>query len=133
VLRQLYQLHPEIANDPVYAAALRMFRVGVGTDIDHHRMHVENCAEVDAICRKILGDDPRRGGGGGSGPARHGRKRAAPEGGGEGGEASGGGGGGGKKRKKGRPPKNSSSGDKLTKGTSAAEAAPAVRANASWT
>jgi len=67
----MYQLHPEIANDPVYAAALRLFHVNVGTDIDHHRMYVENGPEVDLICRRILDDDR------GSGPVRPGRKRAA--------------------------------------------------------
>lgn len=71
VLRQLYQLHPKIANDPVYAAALRMLRINVGTDIDHHRMYVENGPEVDLICRRILDDDR------GSGPVRPGRKRGA--------------------------------------------------------
>ncbi|KAL3811054.1 hypothetical protein ACHAXA_004565 [Cyclostephanos tholiformis] len=131
VLRQLYQLHPEIANDPVYAAALRMFRVNVGTDIDHHRMNVENCPEVDVICRKILNDDGRMG----SGPARHGKKRASSSDGqrrsaSDGGEGASGGGG--KRRKKGRPPKKSNSGDKLTKGGSAGESI-AIRANASWT
>ena len=134
----MYQLHPEIANDPVYAAALRLFRVNVGTDIDHHRMYVENGPEVDLICRRILDDDR------GSGPVRPGRKRAASsssdglrraassEGGG-GGEG-GGSGGRGKKRKKGRPPKNSGSGDGPTKGAAGASGeASAVRASASWT
>ncbi len=131
VLKNLHLLHPEIANDPVYAAALRMFRVNVGTDIDHHPMYVENCPEVDAICRKILYDDGRVG----SVSARQGKKRSlsdglqrsASDGGGEGTSV-----GGGKKRKKGRPPKKSTSGDKLSKGASAEESL-AIHANASWT
>jgi hypothetical protein len=131
VLKNLHLLHPEITNNPVYAAALRMFHVNVGTDIDHHRMYVENCPKVDALCRKILNDDGRAG----SGSARQGKKqslsdrlrRSASDGGGEGAS-----GGGGKKRKKGRPPKKSTSGDKLSKGASAEESF-AIHANASWT
>lgn len=119
VLRQLYQLHPEISNDPVYAAALRMFRVNVGTNIDHHKMMVENDHEIDIIRQTILND--------GSSRYRllnkpNSRKRSAStsdkslrrssSGDGLRGSSSSGI----KKRKKaGRPPKNSSSSDNLNK------------------
>jgi len=53
-LKQLFQDHPEIVNDPVYAAALRMFRINVGNKIDHHKIYVDNGAEVAMITDKIL-------------------------------------------------------------------------------
>ena len=53
-LKQLFQEHPEIVNDPVYAAALRMFRINVGNKIDHHKIYVDNGAEVAMITDKIL-------------------------------------------------------------------------------
>jgi hypothetical protein len=135
VLKQLYQLHPEIVNDPVYAAALRMFRVNVGTTIDHHKMFIENDPEIEMIRQTILHD--------GNNSSRNSRmlnksssrKRSAStsekalrrSSSGDSGK---------KKRKKGRPAKSNSS-DKLSKkadggGGGSGGDAPMVRANASW-
>jgi len=99
ILKQLFKLHPEIARDPVYAAALRMFRVNVGTAIDHHRIPMDNTPEMDKVITAGINFNAGRFGAfrkrtslasfaGGSGPG----------GGGEGSMK--------KKKKKGRPPKN---------------------------
>ncbi len=138
VLKQIYQLHPEIANDPVYAAALRMFRVNVGTSIDHHKMFVENNPEIERIRQTILNgtnssklhnkssSNRRRS----ASTSDKSLRRTSSD---DGLRMSSGGN---KKRKKGRPPKNSTSSDKLSKkadGGVGGEEAPMVSAgNATW-
>ena len=137
-LKRLYQLHPEIVNDPVYAAALKMFSINVGTKIDHHNILVENDAEVDMIIGKISGGDNAgnnsnskngvKGGGmskknSSSDNVQRGLKRSA---------STDSGGGLKKKKRKGRPPKNSNSSDKLKGGSGSVGEIPVVRTNASW-
>lgn len=130
ILKQLFELHPEIARDPVYAAALRMFKINVGTKVDHHRMTMDNTPEMDKVINAGINFNAGRFGVGkkrmpGTTPASLG-----------GGSGVGGAGVEGivkKKRKKGRPPKNAhnNSADKLKSGAPPMEV-PAASANASW-
>lgn len=130
ILKQLFQLHPEIARDPVYAAALRMFKVDVGSKIDHHRMAVNNTPEMEKVINAGVNFNAGRFG---LGKKRMSGISVASSGGGGGGTVGGGEGSAKKKRKKGRPPKNANnnSSDKLKSGSLAAEA-PSVRVNAAW-
>lgn len=53
-LKQIFQLHPEVLRDPVYAAALRMFRVNTGDNVDPLKLTVENTPDVELIAQKVL-------------------------------------------------------------------------------
>lgn len=130
-LKQLYSEYPEIVQDPVYAAALRMFRINVGNKINHHKIFVENDAEVTMITNKVLlGGGNNKGGNttslksSSSDNLQKGLKRSAST------DSSGP-----RKRgrkKKGQGPKKKSSSDSLKGAGGRGNNAPAVQANASW-
>ena len=131
-LKQLYSEYPEIVQDPVYAAALRMFRINVGNKINHHKIFVENDAEVTMITNKVLlgGGNNNKGGNSASLKSsssdnlQKGLKRSAST------DSSGP-----RKRgrkKKGQGPKKKSSSDSLKGAGGRGNNAPAVQANASW-
>lgn len=105
VLKQLLELHPEVVQDPVYAAALRMFKLKEG-------IPGLNEEDEERTLQNIHGS-----GGGKLSKRASGSSLGSAEGSGK------------KKRKKGRPRKNSSANivDKVTTSSSV------VKANASWT
>ncbi|KAL7534589.1 hypothetical protein ACHAWF_004883 [Thalassiosira exigua] len=133
-LQRILELHPEVVRDPVYAAALRMFRVPGAPRLERARKGgagaaasggtgivatEENSAEMEAVIRASNLSFDRRSSDGSSGlggvsGGKMALKRASGSslGSSEGveGGGAGGGSGGKKKRKKGRPPKNSSGG-----------------------
>lgn len=148
VLEQLYALHPdEISRDPVYAAALKMFRADVSKQTrkaiaEKHGMKVENSKEMEVLIAAGVNFGKYSSGSGGGkegtnagGTLGKSKKRAS------GSKESLAGEGVKKKRKKGRPPKNStgnsSSSEKLKQQQQPSAGAgdvvtPVVRANASW-
>ena len=105
VLKQLLELHPEVVQDPVYAAALRMFKLKEG-------IPGLNEEDEERTLQNIHGS-----GGGKLSKRASANSLGSAEGSGK------------KKRKKGRPRKNSSANivEKVTNSSSV------VKANASWT
>lgn len=105
VLKQVLELHPEVAQDPVYAAALRMFKLKEG-------IPGLNEEDEERTLQNIHG----------SGGGKLGKRASASSLGSVDGIGK-------KKRKKGRPRKNSSANitDKVATSSSV------VKANASWT
>ena len=125
ILTELFERHPEIARDPVYAAALRLFRVDVGVALERHHMSADNGPEMEKVINAGINFNAGRFG------AFRKRSVSMSFGGGGGGWGGGAGGAGGeggvkKKRKKGRPPKNANN-----NGGVSAEFQ-AVRTSASW-
>ncbi|KAL9179922.1 hypothetical protein ACHAXT_007892 [Thalassiosira profunda] len=133
-LKKLLNLHPEIVRDPVYAAALRMFKVpppsaaGGGPHdeaaLDRHGKIVDNSPEMERI---LAAGRLQSSVGGGGGLKKRASGTLALD---RGADGSGAGSGSKKKRKKGRPSKSASSGS--LKGGGGSAEPPAVHANASW-